>query len=204
MGNMTTGFFYTGIGSRETPKAVLAQMRHLAGVLAERGWILRSGGAPGADTAFEEGAPENRRRIYIPWNGFSDRTHNKAGSVDPAKIVSKEIYEKARSIAARHHPGWANLKEPVRKLMTRNVFQVLGDDLATPSKFVWCWAPNPQLKDGKIVDVNGGTGLAVRVAEEFGVAVYHLGYPPHVAAMEKYFLSLDTMPAHAPPQPRRM
>ena len=203
---MDQPFYYTGIGSRETPKHVLATMRRLACVLAARGWILRSGGAPGADNAFEQGTPPESRRIYIPWNNFEERVHGKLGAVDPAKMVPKELYDRARAMAAKHHIGWANLKEPVRKLMTRNVFQVLGDDLMTPSKFVWCWAPNPQLKDGKIVDVKGGTGLAVRLAEEFGVPVYHMGYAPHVAAMEKYLLENETTPApvSVPPQPRRM
>jgi hypothetical protein len=41
---------------RETPTAVLAVLEALGGVLARAGFVLRSGGAPGADTAFEAGA----------------------------------------------------------------------------------------------------------------------------------------------------
>lgn len=173
-------------------------MRRLAIVLASKGWILRSGGAPGADTAFEIDAPADRRRIYIPWNGFSDHSHNQEGYVDPYRIVSRDVYEQARQIAARHHPGWMNMKESIRKLMARNVFQVLGDDLNTPSKFVWCWAPGTRLEDGKIADVKGGTGLAVRVAKEFGVSVYNMDYAPHMAVLEKYLLEQET--AIVPPQ----
>ena len=40
---------YTGIGSRKTPPGILAQMSELAAFLARSGWVLRSGGAPGAD-----------------------------------------------------------------------------------------------------------------------------------------------------------
>lgn len=50
------GASYAGVGSRETPPQVLAVMRSAARVLASRGWILRSGGALGADSAFEAGA----------------------------------------------------------------------------------------------------------------------------------------------------
>ena len=46
---------YTGIGSRETPTAILDLMIAIGGVLAQRGFTLRSGGADGADDAFEQG-----------------------------------------------------------------------------------------------------------------------------------------------------
>ena len=42
---------YTGIGSRETPEEVLKDMKKLGYILAENGWSLRSGHAPGADQA---------------------------------------------------------------------------------------------------------------------------------------------------------
>ena len=47
---------YTGIGSRETPQQTLATMVVIGKYLAEKGWVLRSGGAEGAVSAFEEGA----------------------------------------------------------------------------------------------------------------------------------------------------
>lgn len=46
---------YTGIGSRETPYEIQDLMKRIAFKLAENGWLLRSGGAEGADTAFENG-----------------------------------------------------------------------------------------------------------------------------------------------------
>ena len=42
---------YAGIGSRSTPRPVLLFMGEIAGMLADYGLTLRSGGAPGADTA---------------------------------------------------------------------------------------------------------------------------------------------------------
>ena len=44
---------YAGIGARATPGAVLADMTVMAGWLARTGWHLSSGGANGADAAFE-------------------------------------------------------------------------------------------------------------------------------------------------------
>lgn len=46
---------YAGIGSRKTPKKILEQMRNISSFLAKEGYTLRSGGADGADSAFEDG-----------------------------------------------------------------------------------------------------------------------------------------------------
>jgi len=47
--------YYSGIGSRSTPENILHMMGDVAYRLANKGWILRSGGADGADNAFEQG-----------------------------------------------------------------------------------------------------------------------------------------------------
>lgn len=55
---MTTKKFYAGIGSREAPEDILTFMKWIGSKLYEKGYILRSGGAKGADTAFAMGAAE--------------------------------------------------------------------------------------------------------------------------------------------------
>ena len=66
--------FYTGIGSRDTPDEVLRWFKIYADVLAELGFTLRSGAAPGADAAFEEGCDrvDGKKEIYLPWKGFQN------------------------------------------------------------------------------------------------------------------------------------
>ena len=61
---------YAGIGSRRTPDDVLEQMTQLAQELGKLGWTLRSGGADGADRAFQDGAEAvgGRREILLPWD----------------------------------------------------------------------------------------------------------------------------------------
>lgn len=54
---------YAGIGSRETPRSILDLMTAIARKLEALGYTLRSGGATGADTAFEEGV-ERLKEIY--------------------------------------------------------------------------------------------------------------------------------------------
>ena len=47
--------YYAGVGSRETPQDVLKIMWKIGKHLADKGYTLRSGGARGADAAFENG-----------------------------------------------------------------------------------------------------------------------------------------------------
>ena len=47
--------FYSGIGARATPPEMLSLMTRAAFALLKRGYVLRSGHAIGADSAFERG-----------------------------------------------------------------------------------------------------------------------------------------------------
>lgn len=158
---------YTGIGSRKTPGNIIGQMIHLGRLFAQAGYTLRSGGASGADLAFEEGAYHGggRAEIYHPWYGFSD-----TGWFDPIPLdyIDADIVAKATKIAADHHPYWDNLKIGARKLHTRNVFQVLGIDLESPTKLVICYTPGGAL--------NGGTAQAMRIAEYNNIKIHNLYY----------------------------
>ena len=147
--------YYTGIGSRDTPEHVLEEMTQLAREFGKRGWTLRSGGASGADTAFEEGA--GAKEIYLPWAGFNG---NDSKLYQPA---GKESFE----IAARFHPAWERCSDTVRKLHARNVHQVLGQDLKTLSEVVVCWTHG-----GNLV---GGTAQALRIAKHYDIPIFNLG-----------------------------
>lgn len=145
--------FYTGVGSRETPPEVCDRMTRAARYLADRGMTLRSGAAEGADQAFEAGA--GAKEIYLPWRAFQSH-----------KSTLYRQSEEAMELAAKFHPAWDALKMPVKRLMSRNVYQVLGLDLETPSRFVICWT-----KDG---GASGGTGQAIRVAQAYNIPVLNL------------------------------
>ena len=64
-----------------------------------------------------------------------------------------------------------------RKLHTRNIYQLLGQDLVTPSRFVLCYA-QPTSKDA--VTVKGGTGTAVKLGLDNGVEIVNLYYKENV------------------------
>ena len=59
--------YYAGIGSRDCPEDIGLIMTELARELEKGGWILRSGGAIGADTFFENGItdPANKKSLSI-------------------------------------------------------------------------------------------------------------------------------------------
>ena len=56
---------FSGIGSRKTPLEICKIMTRIGEKLQEKGYILRSGAAIGADKAFELGA--KTKEIYLPW-----------------------------------------------------------------------------------------------------------------------------------------
>lgn len=154
---------YAGIGSRETPQAYLEQMTTIATYLAARGWILRSGGASGADMAFEQGA-DHMKEIFLPWPNFN-------GSFSHHFVIPEEAFQ----IASEFHPAWNNLSPTARLLMGRNVQQVRGKLLTTPSKFVICWTPDGA--DGYNIRTSqntGGTGQAIRIAHASRIPVYNI------------------------------
>jgi hypothetical protein len=64
--------YYAGIGARETPEEVLKQMESISSRMRELGYTLRSGGARGADTAFESNSG-SQKEIYLPYRGFANR-----------------------------------------------------------------------------------------------------------------------------------
>lgn len=171
---------YAGIGSRKTSDQTLDLMRRIAFHLATQGWTLRSGGAEGADTAFELGATQagGKTEIFVPRAGFFGRSDAIAANRLPA-------HQEALRIAEAHHRNWAALSPTVRQLMARNVHQILGMELSSPVRFVLCWAPCPVVDaEGIVSEVRGGTGQAVRIAYTYGVPVFHLGVPDHLARIE--------------------
>ena len=147
--------YYAGIGSRETPIEIKDKIKIIVDYLNKKDYVLRSGGADGADSFFEEYAKE--KEIFLPWKNFRG---NKSTLYNPTV--------EAFNLAEKYHPNWSKVSYWGKKLMARNSHQVLGEDLKTPVEFVICWT-----KDGK---ATGGTGQAIRIAEDLKIPVYNLFY----------------------------
>ena len=168
---------YAGIGSRRTPQPVLELLTALASQLAQRGHLLRSGHAPGADQAFEQGAG-TQAEIYLPWASFE------ASVRCTAAYVQTEPSPAAMLMAAAHHPEWERLRRGARSLHARNCHQILGRDLDDPVSFVVCWTP-----DGATTHPGpstGGTGQALRIAAAHDIPVFNLARADHLARVRAY------------------
>lgn len=158
------GLFYAGIGSRSTPIHILSQMSQWAFVLAEAGYVLRSGAADGADAAFEQGADAARgaKEIYLPWAGF-----NGSSGIVPS-------LSRGESIVKDLHPAWPRLSQGAKKLHSRNAFQVLGPNLNSPVAFVLCWTPDAAQTHEERTSRTGGTGMAIAIASLRGIPVINM------------------------------
>jgi hypothetical protein len=169
--NMTK--IYAGIGSRRTPADICELMQQLGRKLALKGATLRSGGADGADLAFEKGCDEGEgiKQIFYA-KDWEEKRPQCAMKVRWKYIPSN--WEAAQLIAAQHHPNWINLNLYPRKLHTRNCFQILGFNLHQPANFVLCWTPDGARTAEETSAATGGTGQAIRVASSHGIRVYNL------------------------------
>ena len=56
---------------------------------------------------------------------------------------------------------------------TRNVYQVLGLDLKTPSKALFCYAQPTKNKQGIVIGVKGGTNTAIQLAMKHNIPIYN-------------------------------
>lgn len=147
---------YCGIGSRQSPPDILKKMAEIAEHLAHN-WLLRSGGADGADLAFENGCDKanGQKEIFLPWKEF-----NKSASV--LYTPSKDAFILASTI----HPAWGRLSYGAKKLHARNTHQILGIGLNDPVGLVICWTPN-----GKDI---GGTATALKLAKQYKIKTVNL------------------------------
>lgn len=150
---------YAGIGSRSTPQLWLKVFEEVAEWLSrEYGAVLRSGAADGADESFERGCIKvyGKKEIYLPWRRFNY-------SQSDLIVTNPNAFQ----IAKEFTPYWDRVSDAAKNLKARNVHQILGFDLNSPADFVLCWTENGAIK--------GGTGLALQMANYYGIPVINAG-----------------------------
>jgi hypothetical protein len=146
MENKTGLKYYAGVGSRETPLDVQLLMADIADFMGRKRFILRSGGAEGADDAFERGA----------------KFHNHPFEIFKPEDATPEAIE----IASNCHPNWKACDTFARKAHGRNSMILFGESLRVPVNMVICWTPR-----GEVV---GGTGQTIRMAKDYLIRVINL------------------------------
>jgi hypothetical protein len=155
---------YAGIGSRETPEEICHKMTRIAQILSSK-YTLRSGGAKGADTAFEKGAGNNKE-IYLPGNTLNGRRHDNLHYFNYEKMPG--VNDAVETVGV-YHPAGHRLSRLNFHFHARNAMQILGRTMKDPVEFVVCWTP-----EGRST---GGTGQALRIASALSIPIYNLAKP---------------------------
>lgn len=160
--------FYAGIGSRNTPREMLKIMSVIASCMETSGYILRSGGALGADRAFEEGVTfRENKEIFL--------------AKDALLWAEEEVQKYIPS--DRKTYSFYTWKPYIRKLLARNMMQILGKSGDRPVECVACWAPSVNYTDSSA----GGTSWAIRCALAYDIPVYNFYDSKQLEAFkEKY------------------
>lgn len=158
---------YAGVGSRQTPTDILIEFYEIGKLFGSQNILLRSGGANGADAAFEKGCIEvnGPKEIFLPFKGFN-------GNASLLYKVSKAALKLAESV----HPAWHNCDWKARNFHARNCYQILGANLDDPVNFVVCWT----FKGNTV----GGTATAINLAKRYQIPVFNFAIP---AQREAYY-----------------
>lgn len=169
---------FAGVGARLAHPKITKVQATFGFVMCLKGIINKSGRAYGSDYAFETGTRLGWRflssiygwpdtptsacqQIMLPWNGFNGAQHK------PDMGYFCELTEECFEIARWFHPDWESLKPGEKKLMARNTQEVLGRTLREPVRFLVAYTDGAQ--------VVGGTGLALKLAQHYGINIHNLG-----------------------------
>lgn len=157
--------YYAGIGSRTTPKQCLRLMQEFAYRAAKAGWTLRSGGASGADTAFELGCDDaiGPKEIFLPWAQYNQHESTLYNPSDDARVLASHL-----------HPAWKTLAPSIQRLVARNMHQVLGKTLDLPVQCVICYTADGAERFEDYSIKTGGTGTAIALASVNNIPVFNL------------------------------
>lgn len=159
--------YYAGIGSRNTPQAMLDFMSKISAILEQNGYVLRSGGAKGADTYFAKGS--SNKEIF-------KSSDAKPWSFDEVK----------KHLPNDRPPTFDSWDPYIKGLLARNMMQVLGENGDSPVEFIVCWTPQGDYNSSDV----GGTGYAIRCANAHGIKVYNLGYKEQLDEFKNFIREL--------------
>ena len=167
---------YAGIGSRETPKDVLALMTKAATWLEGKGYKLQTGYKrkqangklveEGADKAFSDGT--KNKELFGP-DMANAKTRSVAEEIHPnlkgmwSSVYNKWVSKVGKDKATEYADGAVGLQE-------RNTLQVFGAKLDTAVDFVLFYAE--ETKDP--MRPKGGTGQAVEMARRKGIPTINM------------------------------
>lgn len=140
------------IGTRTPERLDFEFAKLLSAHLVDAGWIVRTGGAAGIDTAAIKGGNEidpHRVWIYEPWEGFADPV----ADVENQRIpLQREWFDSIE----RYHPTPWRLSKTARRLHARNYGMIVYP--TTADLVIAC--------PGK---AGGGTWQGIRIAQALSI-----------------------------------
>jgi len=154
---------YAGIGSRETPQEVLDKMTEVAKYLEGLGYTLRSGGAVGADKAFEKGVT-SKKEVFLGTSKTGERE----------KKIAREIHPNPQALDNAKSKTGKPIADFMWNLMGRNTNQIFGANLDTPVDFVLAWTQDGLTDYRERSLKSGGTGQAIDMASRKGIPVINM------------------------------
>ncbi|MGX9960661.1 hypothetical protein ACW0US_18085 [Xanthomonas euvesicatoria] len=171
----------------------MLMLTHVLAAHARAGFGIRTGDADGGDAAARAAA------AAVP--GCAHEVYGVSRARYPCSILLVDqhpvVQAAALQLAERHHPAWRWQKAFARQLHARNGFQVLGVGLDDPSERLICFAPKSEFDaGGKLKNVAGGTGQAVRLAYAHGIEALNLDVAAHRQRLEPYLEGFE-MPESA-------
>lgn len=165
--------WYTGVGSRRAPLAIVKRCTALAILLQKLGLSLRTGDAAGCDSAFRLGAGGAVRRASA---GLVE-LEAPSGTLSHVFKPCDDIGWRLTALRACLDYGEDFARRPIshRQLILRDMPQVLGKTGDDPSAFLLYWSP---VTHTAMIDRGdsrgGGTRYAVRRAHLSDVPCLHL------------------------------
>lgn len=169
--------FYVGTGDADTPADIVQTMRRLGRQLAREGWTLRTNGADGANSAYEQGVDSvpGAKELYLPWRGYNGRREGQFGAS-----------EAARELAAAAHPGWHRATDSVKSLLATNCHLLLGRDLNTPARFLVTWTPDGAVFESERSTKTGSTALLIVLAERHHIPRFNFNRGGSINALSRF------------------
>ena len=179
--------YWTGVGDTEIEDRMYDLMVIIGQEMTRRGYIFRSGHAPGSDDAFEEGVfrvDPSRSEVWLPWQKFQEDTKREGINYI---VPTKGEYDEARQfyIDTGILSWFDNMKQSSRNFHARNYRQGVGNN-DVPSKLCIFAA-----KEDEKRNVTGGTRSAVMILRHFNVPTVNLNDPIMRAKLLKKLDLLD-------------
>ena len=174
--------YFTLVGSRTTPADQATLLRVYSERLLRHGWTGRSGLSGDADMALNRALNHypGLAELYIPWPSFNGFNH---GDLEGRVIYPTRLGNAPEALAmvSELHPAWGILSRGAKSLHVRNAYQVLGQNLTTPSDVLICWA-NVNRKGS----VQGGTATAYNLAVKHNIPAFNLAVKGQQDALEEW------------------